>query len=101
MKSARGIYYDLKESDYYVKLNINSEEVILYFSSLFLRKKFLDNVGDYINRENLKININYKIDLDATKLLVLSFYKKIEKRGFRVLINNKEIIDSNLSLIII
>lgn len=101
MKSARGIYYDIKESDYYVKLNINSEEIILYFSSLFLRKKFLDNIGDYINRENLKININYKIDLDASKLLVLSFYKKIEKRGFRVLINNKEIIDSNLSLIII
>lgn len=101
MKSARGIYYDIKESDYFVKLNINSEEIVLYFSSLFLRKKFLDNIGDFINRENLKININYKIDLDATKLLILSFYKKIEKRGFRVLINNKEIIDSNLSLIII
>ena len=101
MKTARGIYYDLKESDYYVKLNINNEEIILYFSSLFLRKKYLDNVSKFISTENLKMNINYKIDLDATKLLILSFYKKIEKRGFRVLINNKEIIDSKLSLIII
>ena len=101
MKSARGIYYDIKESDYYVELNINHENIVFYFSSLFLRKKFLDNVGNYIKHENLKINIHYKIDLDATKLLLLSFYKKIEKRGFKVLINNKEIIDSNLSLTII
>ena len=101
MKSARGIYYDLKESDYFVEMNINSEKIILYFSSLFIRKKFLENVGDYIHNENLKLSITYKIDLDATKLLILSYYKKLEKRGFRVLINDKEIIDNNLSLIIV
>ena len=98
MKSARGIYYDIKESDYYAKLNINNEEIVLYFSSLFLRKKFLDNVGNYIHNENLKLSIQYKIDIDATKLLILSYYKKIEKRGFRVLINDKEVINDNLSL---
>lgn len=101
MKSARGIYYDLKESEYFACLNINSENIILYFSSLFLRKKFLENVGEYIHNENLKISITYKIDIDATKLLILSYYKKIEKRGFRVVINDKEIIDSNLSLLVI
>ena len=42
----------------------------------------------------------YKIDIDMTKLLILSYYKKIEKRGFRVLINGKEI-NSNLSLMVI
>ena len=31
----------------------------------------------------------------------LSYYKKIEKRGFRVVINDKEIIDGNLSLLVI
>lgn len=101
MKSARGIYYDLKESDYFVKLDINNEEIILYFSSLFLRKKFLDNVGNYIHNENLKLSYTYKIDIDATKLLILSYYKRIEKRGFRVLINEKEIINDNLTLTII
>ena len=101
MKSARGIYYDLKESEYFVEMNINSEKIILYFSSLFIRKKFLENVADYIHSENLKLSITYKIDIDATKLLILSYYKKLEKRGFRVLINDKEIIDNNLSLIIV
>lgn len=101
MKSARGIYYDLKESEYFVEMNINSEKIILYFSSLFIRKKFLENVGEYIHNENLKLSIAYKIDIDATKLLILSYYKKLEKRGFRVLINDKEIIDNNLSLIIV
>ena len=99
MKSARGIYYDIKESDYYTKLNVNNEEIVLYFSSMFLRKKFLDNIGTYIHNENLKLSIQYKIDIDATKLLILSYYKRIEKRGFRVLINDKEI-NENLTLTI-
>lgn len=101
MKSARGIYYDLKESEYYASLKINGEDIVLYFSSLFLRKKFLDNVCNYISYENSKLLSNYKIDIDATKLFILSYYKKIEKRGFRVLVNNKEIIDSNLTLIVL
>lgn len=100
MKSARGIYYDIKESDYWTKLKINNEEIVLYFSSMFLRKKFLDNVGNYIHSENLKLSIQYKIDIDATKLLILSYYKKLEKRGFRVLINDKEVINDNLTLTI-
>ena len=49
MKSARGIYYDLKESDYVATLTINSEKIDLYFSSLFTRKRFLENVGEYIH----------------------------------------------------
>ena len=101
MKSARGIYYDINESDYTAKINVNNEEIVLYFSSLFLRKKFLDTVGNYIHNENIKLSLNYKIDIDATKLLLLSYYKKIEKRGFKVLINDKEIISENLSLTII
>ena len=98
MKSVRGIYYDIKESDYYTKINVNNEEIIFYFSSLFLKKKFLDNVINYVHNENLKLSIQYKIDIDATKLLILSYYKKIEKRGFRVLINDKEIINEKLTL---
>lgn len=100
MKSVRGIYYDIKESDYYTKLNVNNEEILLYFSSLFLKNKFLNNIAMYIHNENIKLSILYKIDIDATKLLILSYYKKIEKRGFRVYVNEKEIIESNLTLTI-
>ena len=100
MKSARGIYYDLKESDYVAVLNINNEEIKFYFSSPFLRRKFLEKVNDYIHTENLKLSSLYKVNIDLSKQLVISYYKKIEKRGFRVLINNKEI-DSNISLTVI
>ena len=101
MKSARGIYYDLKESDYVAELNINGEEIKLFFSSNFIKTRFLEKVGNFIHNENIRITVMYRIDVDATKLLILSFYKRLEKRGFRVLINDKEIIDSNLSLTII
>ena len=100
MKSARGIYYDLNESDYFLVFEINNEMIKLYFSSLFLRKKYLDNINEYIHNENLKLSFNFQIDIDATKLLIISYYKKIEKRGFRVLINDKEI-NSNFTLTII
>ena len=79
MRSARGIYYDIKESDYYTKLNVNNEEIILYFSSNFLKKKFLDNIALYIHNENIKLSIQYKIDIDATKLLIL---QENRKKGF-------------------
>ena len=100
MKSARGIYYDLNESDYFAVLNINNEDLKFYFSSLFLRKKFLEKANDYMHTENLKISLLYNVNIDLSKLLLISYYKKIEKRGFRVLINNKEI-DSNISLTVI
>lgn len=101
MKSARGVYYDINESDYVAILNINNEEIKLYFSSLFIRKKFLENVNDYIHNENLKLCLIYKINIDASKLLLLSYYKKTEKRGFKVVINNKKINDKDLSLSIV
>ena len=100
MKSARGIYYDLKESDYVVILNVNNKEIRLFFSSLFIRKKFIENIYEYIKNQNMKLSSMYKLNIDLTEMLLLSYYKKIEKRGFRVLINNKEI-DSNLKLTII
>ena len=100
MKSARGIYYDLNESDYVAVLIINNEEIKFYFSSLFLRRKFLEKANDYMHTENLKISSLYNVNIDLSKFLLISYYKKIEKRGFRVLINNKEI-DSNISLTVI
>lgn len=101
MKSARGIYYDLKESDYSLSIYTNSETLTFYFSSIFLKKKYEENIKNYIENQNLKLNSFYNIEIDATKLLLLTFYKKIEKRGFRVIINGNEVNDSNLSLTII
>lgn len=100
MKSARGIYYDLTESDYVFEININKENIKFYFSSIFLMKKFTNNVEYYIHNENSKLVSYYKIDIDARKLLMISYYKKIEKRGFKVVINNNDIHENDLSLIV-
>ena len=101
MKTTRGVYYNLKESDYVATLNINSEEIKLYFSSNFNKVRFLEKVGNIIHEDNLKLSFRYKIDIDATKLILLSYYKVIEKRGFRVIINNKEVLENNLALTVI
>ena len=101
MKSARGIYYDLKESEYSVSLLINGENIDLYFSSKFTRLRFMEKIGSIIEKEDLKLSSFYKVKIDTSKLSILYLYKKIEKRGFRVLINGNEINDSNLSLTII
>ena len=100
MKSARGIYYDLNESEYKTIINLNNDEMVFYFSSLFNRRRFLERSGNYLKNENLKIDTFYNVNINAGKLLLISLYKKIEKRGCRVLINNKEI-DTNYELTIV
>lgn len=100
MKSVRGIYYDLNESDYYMIFKSNNKEVKFYFSSLFNRRRFIEKSNSYLKNENLKLDTFYNVNINATLLLLISLYKKIEKRGFRVLIDNKEI-DTNYELTIV
>lgn len=100
MKSVRGIYYDLNESEYVAILNINNNEIKFYFSSLFNRRRFMEKSIVYLKNENLKLETFYNVKVNAGMLLLISLYKKIEKRGFKVLINNNEI-DTNYELTIV
>ena len=63
MKSARGIYYDLKESEYSLSIYTNSETLTFYFSSLFLKKKYEENIKNYVENQNLKLTIAQRDDL--------------------------------------
>lgn len=78
MKSIRGIYYDLTESDYIIEL----EGFKFYFSSKLYMNKFKSSYEDYIKNETDKIKIAYNINVDLTNMLLIAYYKKIEKRGF-------------------
>lgn len=80
MKTKRGIYLDLSESDYIYEL----DGIAYYFSSEFNKNRFKDRVLDYVNNEILKLKNRYKINCNFDLYFQLSFYKKIEKRGFRV-----------------
>ena len=74
------VYLDLSESNY--KYKIHDLEFI--FSSNFYLNKFKNEYMDYITGEKLKLENRYKTTITCDEMLLLSLYKKIEKRGFRV-----------------
>lgn len=88
MKTINGIYLDLKESEY--KLNYNG--LIYYFSSELYMNKFKNNVKQFIVEETAKLKTKYRINIYYDTMLTIAYYKKIEKRGFRIVykINEKE-----------
>ena len=52
---------------------------------------FCKELDNFVNIEDKKIYSKYRIVLECSEYLALSLYKKIEKRGFKVYFNNKEI----------
>lgn len=81
MKSKRGVYLDIFESEYYYDL----DGVRYYFSSQLYMNKFKENVLNYVNENSIKLKLRYKININFDLFFTLSYYKKIEKRGFRVI----------------
>lgn len=72
--------YDIEKS----KLKCEFNQFTFYFSSDLYFKKFINNVKDYIKDENRKLKIKFGFDIDGTDYFAISFYKRIEKRGFKV-----------------
>ena len=86
------VVYDIYESDYYFKV----DDLTFYFSSEFNRKRFTTKYINYVNEETYKIKAKYHVNIEISKYLLFAFYKKIEKRGFRVLTyKNDDIIELN------
>lgn len=90
--TAKGICLNLNESEYYFKY----KGLIFYFSSEFYKKKFADEISSFIETETFKLQVKYNLNINFDILFMLSLYKKIEKRGFRIYDarNNKEITSS-------
>lgn len=79
-------YTDLRQSPFkYEYLGL-----IFYFSSEVKLQKFKNNVKDYIEMEKIRLKSKYRVNFDINLLLCVSYYKRCESRGFRVLHNNKE-----------
>lgn len=89
MKSERGVYYNLKESEYEYSI----DSFIFVFSSLFYLNSFKENLEEYIAFEQNKIKNKLKCNIDLRELILINRYKQIEKRGFLVYYNDKEIKD--------
>ena len=74
------VCYDLDDSPFFLELN----EFAFYFSSKFYMDKFMRTYPDYLRTETLKLSVKYKMIVNADEMLLLSLYKMIEKRGFKV-----------------
>ena len=75
------VEYDINKSEYYFKVN----KLTFFFSSKFNKTRFENGFIDYVNEETNKIKAKYKVNINLTNYLLLAYYKKIEKRGFKVL----------------
>lgn len=81
MKRSERIFYDLTESTEYVEML----DTRFYFSSSFNKERFLRGYYSFIKEEEDKISSKYGIKLRIKFYLLISYYLKIEKRGFYIL----------------
>ena len=86
----KNVYNIIDESPFYFTL----KGIEFYFSSEFNLRRFKERYKNYIKEENAKINHRYNINIELFYPLLLSLYKKIEKRGFKIY-------DTNLDLLLI
>ena len=75
------VEYDINKSEYYFKVN----KLTFFFSSKFNKTRFENGFIEYVREETNKIKAKYKVDINLSNYLLLAYYKKIEKRGFKVL----------------
>ena len=75
------VEYDINKSEYYFRVN----KLTFFFSSKFNKTRFENGFIEYVEEETNKIKAKYKVDINLTNYLLLAYYKKIEKRGFKVL----------------
>lgn len=93
----RVVYNDINDSTYYLDVG----KARLYFSSEFNKTRFLNNYLIYTQEECKKLENKYHVKINANYYLLFAFYKKIEKRGFRIennITNTK--INENLTFIV-
>ena len=86
------VYKDINESNYIFEYN----KLMFYFSSLFYKEKFIKENIDFIRDESMKLKIKFKCSIYCDEMILLLLYKKIEKRGFKVLYNDKPIRENYL-----
>lgn len=81
------IYNDINESTYTFKY----DDLVFYFSSQFYQEKFEGMYTQFLKDETMKLKIKFKCNIYCDEMILLLLYKKIEKRGFKVLYKNNEL----------
>ena len=74
------VYNDINDSKFFVDVG----KARVYFSSEFNKQRFMKNYINYIEDETKKLENKYHVKIGANYYLLFAFYKRIEKRGFRI-----------------
>lgn len=80
MKTYYGTFTDINESD--IKFSYGNYDY--YFTSQFNKNKFEENVEDFVYIEEIKLKNKYSVNINLKDYLAVAFYKKVQKKGFRV-----------------
>lgn len=78
--TVNGIETNLIESPY----KFTNKNLTFFFSSKFYLNKFVTNYQKFVEIESQKSKIKYQNNINFEIYYLLSFYKRIEKRGFYV-----------------
>ena len=91
----RGIYHNLKESEY----TVSDSEIVFFFSSKLYRDKFLSDYEEHRETFLSKMHrLTGEIPLNMTTLADITLYRRIEKRGFRALMRGVDITWQDLNV---
>lgn len=83
----RGIFHNLKESTY----TVSNSEIVFFFSSEVYLTKFMEGYQENRKKFLDKIEKNVvDVSLNMNTLADISFYKSLEKRGFRAWLKGAE-----------
>lgn len=74
------VYNDINDSNYMIDVG----KCRIYFSSEFNKSRFLKGYALYCKEEKGKLEKKYHVKINANYYFLFAFYKKIEKRGFRI-----------------
>ena len=89
MLTINGIFTDIYESTYEYKI----DNMKFYFSSTVYRDKFAKRYENFWLEEQKKLELKYNCNIKCKPLMLIKLYTMIEKRGFRIEIDEK-VIDS-------
>lgn len=81
------VYNDLNESDY----TFEYDDLKFYFSSKFYLEKFIKEYSNFIKEETMKLKVKFKCNIYCDEMILLLLYKRIEKRGFKVTLQGKDL----------
>lgn len=87
MLTINGIYTDINESTY----DYQVDNLKFYFSSTVYRDKFATRYENFYKEEQNKLELKFNCKIECKELMLMKLYTMIEKRGFRIEVEDKVI----------